>query len=116
MCRYRVIEFGVPLPSALVHLGADFGWPSQGQTGGGEAPMERYGVLVVLFGAALLLLARAEAKRDEMAAYVAHAMTRVGPLIAMGIGWGYGPSVLSVAGAAVFGVNFGFLVRRIRHS
>ena len=78
--------------------------------------MEQYGGLVFLFGAALLLFARAGAKRDEMAAYVAHALTGLAGLIAVGLGFGEGPRALGVAGAAVFVANFGFLVRRIRQS
>jgi hypothetical protein len=78
--------------------------------------VSRYGVLVFLFGAALLLFGRAGAKGDEMAAYVAHALVGLGGLIALAIGVGYGPRLLWVVGAAVFVVNIGFLVRRIRQS
>ncbi len=78
--------------------------------------VEHYGGLVFLFGAALLLFGRAGAKRDEMAAYIAHAITGLASLIAIGIGFGEGPPALWVAGVAVFVVNFGFLVQRIRHS
>jgi len=78
--------------------------------------VERYGVLVFMFGAALLLFARAGDKRDEMAAYVAHSLTGLACLIAIWIGLGDGPRALWVAGAAVFVANFGFLVQRIRSS
>ena len=78
--------------------------------------MEQYGVLVFLFGAALLLFGRTGTTGNEMAAYVAHAITGLAGLIAIAIGLGYGPGALWVAGAAVFIVNFGFLVQRIRQS
>jgi hypothetical protein len=75
-----------------------------------------YGVLVFMFGAALVLFGRAGAKRDEMAAYVAHGITGLAGLIAIFIGLSYGPRVLWAAGVAVFVVNLGFLARRIRQS
>ena len=77
--------------------------------------MDHYGILIFLFGAALLLWFRS-LKPDEMAAYVAHGITALACLIAAGLGWQYGPPVLWIAAAAMFVANFGFLVWRIRHS
>jgi hypothetical protein len=77
--------------------------------------MDRYGILIFLFGAALLLWFRS-AKPDEMAAYVGHGIAALACLVAIGLGFEYGPRLLWIAGAAGFVVNFGFLARRIRHS
>ena len=78
--------------------------------------INHYGVLVFLFGAALVLFGRAGARRDEMAAYVAYGITGLTGLITIFIGLSYGPRVLWAAGVAVFVVNLGFLVQRIRQS
>ncbi len=71
--------------------------------------------LIFLFSAALLLFLRAEAKSDDMAAYVAHSMTGFACLFAIEISLSAGPKWLWMAATAVFVVNFGFLVRRLRH-
>jgi len=78
--------------------------------------LNHYGVLVFLFGAVLVLFGRAGAKRDEMAAYVAHGITGLGGLLTVFIGLSYGPRVLWAVGVAVFVANLGFLARRIRQS
>lgn len=74
------------------------------------------GVLLLLFGAALVLFLRAWSNSDEMAAYVAHSFTGFACLLAVGAGLGAHPPVLTVAASIGFCVNFFYLVRRIRHS
>jgi hypothetical protein len=75
-----------------------------------------YGALAVFWAAALLLFARAAAKHDEMAGYVAHALAAFASLVGLGLAWQGDLKALMVAWVLVFVANLGFLVRRIRHS
>jgi hypothetical protein len=78
--------------------------------------VDHYGILLFLLGVAAVTFAVGWDREVETASYVGHTMVGLAAVLALFMGMGYGPAALSVAAVAVFLVNFGVLVKRIRHS